>query len=191
MASGRYVRSRRPYLRLNYDTARASRRSGPRGMHDTAAEAGHAGAHEFVTTGSEIRDRSVSDLRARRGGGWRVLSGRGDSIVWGPARRPMSKRLVRRAAAPSLRLAEASVSRSPGRHARTSSWLSHKRPVNPVRQSVMGRPYSERVGCVSLVGHEAQSSLIWRVVSHRRTRDGSRAIYATSTVLSGRAVSVS
>ena len=46
----------------------------------------------------------------------------------------------------------------------------------------MGRLYSERVGCVSLVGHEAQSSLIWRVVSHRRTRDGPRAIYATSTV---------
>jgi hypothetical protein len=46
----------------------------------------------------------------------------------------------------------------------------------------MERPYSERVGCVSLVGHEAQSSLIWRVVSHRRTQDGSSAIYAKSTV---------
>lgn len=33
-------------------------------MHDTAAEAGHAGAYEYVTTGSEIRDRSVLDLEA-------------------------------------------------------------------------------------------------------------------------------
>ena len=68
----------------------------------------------------------------------------------------------------------------------SSSWLSHKRPANPVRRSVMGRPYLERVGCVSLVGLNAKSGLIWRVLSHRRMRDGSRAIYATSTVRRGR-----